>query len=158
MIYTLMKLNRCKVPSYYQNLFHNALFWGNILPVILCIDYINGEYYKLPSETSVDFSELEAERKELYDERTLVGREVKQVEGSIKGMETYSDAPSEKIYVSSLLEDLADIQAVNRKNDKKKEELEALHKSLRLPTKWAEIEKSLDLLDSGIPLTNRVSN
>ena len=77
--------------------------------------------------TGLDFSKLDAKRKEYYDERVLTGREVKQIEGSVKGFEAYyPDVPEEKVSVSALLEDLAGIQDGNRKNDRKKDELETV--------------------------------
>ena len=77
--------------------------------------------------TGLDFSEMDAKRKEFYDERVLVGREVKQIEGSVKGMEAYyPEAPKEKVSVTALLEDLAGIQKGNQENDKKKGKLEAI--------------------------------
>lgn len=81
--------------------------------------------------TGLDFSELDAKRKELYDERTFVGREVKQLEGNLKDFDAYyPDVPNEKVSVTALLEDLAKIQAENRENDKKKEELEQVNSEL----------------------------
>lgn len=77
--------------------------------------------------TGLDFSELDQQRKDFYDERTLVGREVKQIEGSIKGMEAYyPEAPKEKVSVTALLEDLGKIQKGNQENDKKIEELKTI--------------------------------
>jgi len=77
--------------------------------------------------TGLDFSDLDAKRKEYYDERVLTGREVKQIEGSVKGFEAYyPDVPEEKVSVTALLEDLAMIQEGNRENDKKREGLETV--------------------------------
>ena len=75
--------------------------------------------------TGLDFSEMDQQRKEYYDERTLVGREVKQIEGNLAGMENYG-FNVEKVSIPTLLEDLAEIQAGNRENDKKKEELKTI--------------------------------
>jgi len=82
--------------------------------------------------TGLDFSEMDAKRKELYDERTLVGREGKQIEGSIKGMDAYySEAPKEKVSVTALLEELARIQTDNRENDKKKDVLDKIDPEIK---------------------------
>uniref|UniRef100_A0A6M3K1L1 Putative ATPase domain containing protein n=1 Tax=viral metagenome TaxID=1070528 RepID=A0A6M3K1L1_9ZZZZ len=80
--------------------------------------------------TGLDFSELDRQRKELYDERTLVGREVKQFEGSIKSLEVYPDAPQEKVSVSELMLRLSEVQAGNRQMIRKKEELEQLNRDI----------------------------
>ena len=80
--------------------------------------------------TGLDFSELEAAKKEAYDERVFVGREVKEIEGSLARMESYPDAPIEKVSLSELLENLSNIQEGNRENDDKKEELEELEEDI----------------------------
>jgi len=103
--------------------------------------------------TGLDFSELDQQRKELYDERTLVGREVKQIEAVLASSESYyPDVPKEKVSVTALLEDLATVQAGNRENDKKKEELEqienevkeARHRIENIEEEFAKLQLKLD--------------
>jgi len=55
--------------------------------------------------TGLDFSELDARRKEIYEERVFVGREVKEIGGSLARMESYPDAPISKVSVAKLLRD-----------------------------------------------------
>ena len=75
--------------------------------------------------TGLDFSDLDAKRKEYYDERVLTGREVKQIEGSVKGFEAYyPDVPEEKVLLTDLLGKLEKRQAVNKVNSDKKKKLE----------------------------------
>jgi len=75
--------------------------------------------------TGLDFSKLDAKRKEYYDERVLTGREVKQIEGSVKGFEAYyPDVPEEKVLLTDLLGKLEKRQAVNKVNSDKKKKLE----------------------------------
>jgi len=77
--------------------------------------------------TGLDFSDLDAKRKGFYDERTLVGREVKQIEGSIKGMDAYyPDVPEEKVWILELVKELEKRQAVNRENKDTKIELDEI--------------------------------
>ena len=76
--------------------------------------------------TGLDFADLDATKKELYDERTLVGREIRQREENIKEMEVYPDAPLEKVSVTALLEKLGERQKVNRVNEHKREELKTI--------------------------------
>jgi len=75
--------------------------------------------------TGLDFSDLDAKRKEYYDERVLTGREVKQIEGSVKGFEAYyPNVPEEKVLLTDLLGKLEKRQAVNKVNSDKKKKLE----------------------------------
>ena len=62
----------------------------------------------------LDFAELDARRKSLYDDRTFKGRELKTIEGALTDMEVYPDAPSEVVSVSGLMAELEKRKRMNR--------------------------------------------
>jgi len=69
----------------------------------------------------VDFSKEDAERKRLYDERTVVGRDVARVKGVVDTMTVYPDAPDQEVKTSELMKELKEAQKINKENDKVKE-------------------------------------
>ena len=75
------------------------------------------------SITGLDFTELDAKRLEHYDNRTLVGREVKTLEGAIASAIIYPDAPKEKVKVGELM---AEMERMDIKNDENKKDRERL--------------------------------
>ena len=107
--------------------------------------------------TGLDFTDLDTKRKEIYDERTLIGREIKQIEGSIKSLYSYPDAPETRVSVTALLEDLAEIQAGNRENDKKKEALETIIEKVELAKQYIEnMESELEQLKKKIDYSKKL--
>lgn len=54
----------------------------------------------------LDTTGLDSDIKALYDERTVINRQVKQQEGQLAGMALYKDAPTEPISLSSLSAEL----------------------------------------------------
>ncbi len=72
----------------------------------------------------LDFSELDAENKKDYDERTLINREIKQLEGQIKGMELISEvAPKKEVSISELMTTLDERQTKNKENEILRQEI-----------------------------------
>ena len=65
----------------------------------------------------VDFSALDAERKRLYDERTLVNRDGKNKAGELAGLQFAAEQPYEPVDVSALLEEQRQAEAENRRRD-----------------------------------------
>jgi len=61
----------------------------------------------------LDFSDLDAEAKEVYEERLVEGRVLKQMQGQLKGMLDDPDAPTEPVPTSELLDGLRDVEAAN---------------------------------------------
>lgn len=125
--------------------------------------------------TGLDFSELDQQRKDFYDERTLVGREVKQVEGSLKGFEAYyPDVPKEKVLLTDLLKELENRQIINKNNKNTKIELDDIDVEINdgkqriesMKLKLKEIQDEInnaemfiaELYDKRIELDNEVAN
>ena len=65
----------------------------------------------------VDFSALDAERKRLYDERTLVNRDGKNKAGELAGIQFAAEQPYEPVDVSALLEEQREAETENRRRD-----------------------------------------
>ena len=71
----------------------------------------------------LDFSELEARKVEVKEERTVVGREVKQLEGEFEGITVPKTDAKEEVSAAGLSAELTRRQEVNRDNVEKREEL-----------------------------------
>lgn len=78
----------------------------------------------------LDFSELNGERQGLYDERTVVGREVKRLEGQLSGLAHHADAPEAEEDGSRLLTEIADAERLAAANVAKVERLASLRKEM----------------------------
>lgn len=63
----------------------------------------------------LDFTELDTKRKEIYEERTRINREVKALDGAFKKMPLHSDAPEEEIDVGKLVAEQQEIKVHNEK-------------------------------------------
>lgn len=94
----------------------------------------------------LDFTALDRKRAGLYDERTIINREVKRLEGAIASKPIHTDAPKEPVSVSELSAELEKAIEANRENTRQRnavEEIkmdgESLSKTLKLAD--AEIEQ-----------------
>lgn len=74
----------------------------------------------------IDFSILDASRQSIYDERTEVGRELKRLQGARASLQTYAEAPAERVDVSALSAELQAKQAENKARSEMEQKLEAL--------------------------------
>lgn len=61
----------------------------------------------------VDFSDLDAKRKELYDQRSAFNAEAKSLEGQIDGLPEHKDAPERSVSVDALL---TEIETAEKRN------------------------------------------
>ncbi|MCL6479616.1 MAG: AAA family ATPase, partial [Peptococcaceae bacterium] len=76
---------------------------------------------------NIDPAQLDAKRKELFDQRTLVNREVKQLEGQLAGMTTPEpDTPKDEISATDVLNELRQAQNQKNANDEKRRQLQQL--------------------------------
>ena len=60
--------------------------------------------------SGLDFTELDNQRREAYEERTVVGRTVKKMEGQISGFDIPADVPDEEIDIAELSKEKDSIQ------------------------------------------------
>lgn len=65
-----------------------------------------------------DFESLKEKRQEAYDKRREVGREAKQLEGQLEGMEYHEDAPSQEKSVKDLTAELKEVRKHNERVEK----------------------------------------
>lgn len=70
----------------------------------------------LKALVGLDFSELDAKRAEIFQERAAVNRQAKDLQGVINSMPKYDDAPAEEISVKALMEEIEKITEKNRAN------------------------------------------
>ena len=80
----------------------------------------------LKSLVGLDFSEQDQKRKELYDQRTQVNRDIKKAQGNLETMPAHDDAPEKEVSVSQLASELQHRQEINRQNQEKRSELQTL--------------------------------
>jgi predicted ABC-type ATPase len=71
----------------------------------------------LKSLVGLDFSELDMKRQGLFDERTMVGRDVKAVEAKLAAKSLMPGLPDDPVSVANLMKELEDAQAANKKVD-----------------------------------------
>jgi ABC-type dipeptide/oligopeptide/nickel transport system ATPase component len=71
----------------------------------------------LKSLVGLDFSELDMKRQGLFDERTMVGRDVKAAESKTSGKSIMPGLPDAPVSVADLMKQLQDAQTANRAID-----------------------------------------
>lgn len=64
----------------------------------------------------LDFSELDSERKKLFDQRTEVNRQAKQLQAQMEAIQVPAGVPSQEVSVSALMEELKRRRQVNDRN------------------------------------------
>ena len=74
----------------------------------------------------LDFSELDAKRAKIYENRTLLGREGKSLRGQLDGCTQHPDAPDQEVSVSALAAQLKADHAANAKNEVQRQALRNL--------------------------------
>lgn len=67
----------------------------------------------LKKVVGVSFDDLESGYHEAYEERTIVNREVKQLEGQLTGLTSHNDVPAEPVAVETVLARLKQVQEHN---------------------------------------------
>ncbi len=78
----------------------------------------------------IDFTDLDKEKADIYQERTLMNREVKDLDSQIKAGAIFKDAPDEMISTEDLTKELEEAHSVNAQNSKNKQGLEILNKEV----------------------------
>ena len=73
-------------------------------------------------DLKLDMGTWTAERNKLYEERTMVNREVKQLEGQLAGIPP-TEAPDEEVSVSSIAAEMEAAQQIITANNEKRQEL-----------------------------------
>lgn len=82
----------------------------------------------------LDFSELDLRRQNLYDDRTILGRDIKKIEGSIAMIPDMPDVSDEEVSVEALMEELKVGRGKNNENLAKRYELQETGKE------WTELD------------------
>jgi DNA repair exonuclease SbcCD ATPase subunit len=65
----------------------------------------------------IDTAKIDDARKDQYEYRRELNRQVKDLEGQLKGQAFYPDAPAEEVSVTAAMEELKAVQAVNKAYD-----------------------------------------
>ena len=102
-----------------------------------------------------DPAALDAQRQELYNQRTLINRDVKQLEGQLAGMPALpADLPTAEVSAASVMAEIENANGQIRANDAKRGELKTAERSAEaaqfsaadLAEQMAEAEKRLIVL------------
>jgi len=113
----------------------------------------------LKSLVGLDFSELDARRKGLYEQRTLVNREGKELKAVFDQMPEYPDVPESEISVSLLMEELERREEHNRANMAKRTVLDQLNGEVAKQTeKVAQLEKELEEARTELEKVSKAQN
>jgi len=99
----------------------------------------------------LDFSKLDADRAELYENRRNTGRDRDQLKGQLDGMTHHADAPAEEVSISELVAERDRRRAVNGDNQAERHELEKysrliLDQSEFIKSKAREVEEAKEAL------------
>ncbi|MDH4179094.1 MAG: AAA family ATPase, partial [Armatimonadota bacterium] len=92
----------------------------------------------------LDFIDLDAQRRKLYDDRTVVGRDVAGRESQLAAMSEYPDAPAEEVRVAELVAELEAANEQNRQNERVRQEL--ANAEARLEGIREDIQKAKDAI------------
>lgn len=79
-------------------------------------------------ELPIDPAELDAKKKRVFDERTMVNREVKNLKAQFDAYPFHEGVPEEEIQMSDVLKEMQEAQETIRQNNLKKEELKTAHR------------------------------
>lgn len=63
----------------------------------------------------IDFTQLDADRKKSFDERTIINRGVATLEGQLAGMQQHPDAPEKELVITDLVDQLRAAEQLNAK-------------------------------------------
>lgn len=80
----------------------------------------------------LDFNEIDAERKAVFEERTDVGRGLKEIEAQIKAITVPDDAPDEEVDAAKLMQEIEEANEQNRRNEAERTALNGLRQNLEL--------------------------
>ena len=78
----------------------------------------------------IDFTEIDATRQDLYEDRTKINRVAKQLDGKLKQTPIHDDVPSEKISVRDLMGRLEKVEQHNAAVNRKKQDIDSAGKKL----------------------------
>lgn len=95
----------------------------------------------------LDFSEQKAEAKRLYDERTLLNKDVKKLEAKLGVMKKWPDVPADEVSLKDLIAEYERRAGVNAENKKSRLQLEQLDTSVaRLDDEILSIKRQMEQL------------
>lgn len=72
---------------------------------------------QLSKIVGVDLAPLNAKRKKLYDDRTLIGRDESQLRGQLAGLNKYPDAPAEEVSAANIITEIEEGQEIKQLNE-----------------------------------------
>jgi len=90
----------------------------------------------------LDFTEIDARRKTLYDQRTMVNRQAKSLLVKAKGMQHHLNIPSDPVSLDALHKELADGRQHNAENEAKREKTKRGERGVEQAEKTAELAQN----------------
>lgn len=103
-------------------------------------------------DLKIDPKEIDAKKKTLFDERTIVNREIKGFNAQLEAMPAVdTNVPDKELEVSDILENIQEANKVITANNEKKNELTKLHEAyLALKKRKVEIEVKISELQQSL--------
>lgn len=86
-------------------------------PLAFSRDSPRGQLETLKALVNLDFSAMDMEREEHYSARTIVNRDIKELEGQLAGLPAHPDAPADEVSVSELVGKLEEARQYNERNE-----------------------------------------
>lgn len=101
---------------------------------------------------SINPQEIDAKIKGIFEERTAIGRVVKQLEGQLAGMtEVAGDVPNEPVSASALLDELEAANAVIAENRSRRKSLQSMVEDIsQYQERQRELEEELETIQNQI--------
>jgi len=106
---------------------------------------------QLKKTFDIDFSDLEKQYKESFEERTDINRDIKSLEAQHDSREYHKDAPKEIVTISQLSEDLEKARKHNEANQDRRDGLKLLEDALpKINERQGEIFDEIEILKKKI--------
>lgn len=101
----------------------------------------------LKNLVGLDFEDLDQERKQVYEKRTVVNSEAKKLEAKLNDLPEYPNVPDEELSIASLLDTLQKTVEHNKMIREAKRQLEgSIDARRKLSVEIAELERRLNML------------
>lgn len=106
---------------------------------------------QLSKIVGVDLAPLNAKRKKLYDDRTLIGRDESQLRGQLSGLNKYPDAPAEEVSAANIITEIEEGQEIKQLNDGQKSRLTEMERGRSmLQTRKQQLIKELESVEAAL--------
>lgn len=101
----------------------------------------------------LDFSEHDRERAAIYEQRTIINRSVRDMEGQIGTMKAHADVPADEVTVAALAEELDAARQQNANRQRMESELSVIDgRRVTTSSRITALRKELEALEAVVPV------